>query len=127
MRFFAFIGVIANIVAIAAAVFFFGGFYSVAGTQEEPGIVASALIYVRQASIDRHALDTPPIVLDDPAVVQAGARAFSARGCVNCPGGQGQIGRNFPRACIRVRPTSRRSRPGWSPGSYSGSSRTASI
>jgi mono/diheme cytochrome c family protein len=89
MRFFAFIGVIAIIVAIAAAVFFFGGFYSVAGTQEEPGIVASALIHVRQASIDRHAIDTPPIVLDDPAVIQAGARAFSARGCVNCHGGPG--------------------------------------
>jgi len=31
----------------------------------------------------------PSISLDDPAVVQAGARAFSARGCVNCHGGPG--------------------------------------
>jgi len=89
MRFLAIIGVIAIVVAVAAAVFFFGGFYSVAGTQKEPGIVASALIHIRQASIDRHAVDMPSISLDDPAVVQAGARAFSARGCVNCHGGPG--------------------------------------
>jgi len=89
MRFLAIIGVIAIVVAVAAAVFFFGGFYSVAGTQKEPGIVASALIHIRQASIDRHAVDMPSTSLDDPAVVQAGARAFSARGCVNCHGGPG--------------------------------------
>jgi mono/diheme cytochrome c family protein len=89
MKFLAIVGVIAIVVAVAAAVFFFGGFYSVAGTEKEPGIVASALIHVRQASIDRHAVDMPSISLDDPAVVQAGARAFSARGCVNCHGGPG--------------------------------------
>jgi mono/diheme cytochrome c family protein len=89
MRFLAIVGVIAIVVAIAAAGFFFGGFYSVAGTQEEPGIVAAALIHIRLASIDRHAIETPPIVLDDPAAVQAGARAFSERGCVNCHGGPG--------------------------------------
>jgi mono/diheme cytochrome c family protein len=88
MKFLAIIGVIAIVVAVAAAVFFFGGFYSVAGTEKEPGIVASALIHVRQASIDRHAVDMP-MSLDDPAVVQAGAGAFRARGCVNCHGGPG--------------------------------------
>jgi mono/diheme cytochrome c family protein len=95
MRFLAFIGTIAIIVAVAAAGFFFGGFYSVAGTQEEPGIVAAALIRVRQASIDRHAVETPPISLDDPAAVQAGAHAFSARGCVNCHGGPGATWAKF--------------------------------
>ena len=89
MRFLAFVGIIAIVVAIGAAVFFFGGFYSVAGTQEEPGIVAAALVHIRQTSIDRHAVDLPSISLDDPAIVQAGARAFSARGCVNCHGGPG--------------------------------------
>jgi mono/diheme cytochrome c family protein len=89
MRFLAFVGIIAIIVALGAAVFFFGGFYSVAGTQEEPGFVAAALIRIRQASIDRHAVDLPSISLDDPAIVQAGARAFSMRGCVNCHGGPG--------------------------------------
>jgi len=67
MRFLAIIGVIAIVVAVATAVFFFGGFYSVAGTQKEPGIVASALIHIRQASIDRHAVDMPSTSLDDPA------------------------------------------------------------
>ena len=89
MRFLAFVGVIAIVVAIGAAVFFFGGFYSVAGTQEDPGIVAAALVHIRQASIDRHAVEMPSVSLDDPAIVQAGARAFSARGCVNCHGGPG--------------------------------------
>jgi len=32
MRFLAFIGFVAIVVAVAAAVYFFGGFYSVAGT-----------------------------------------------------------------------------------------------
>jgi hypothetical protein len=31
----------------------------------------------------------PPLSLDDPTIVQAGARAFSERGCVNCHGGPG--------------------------------------
>jgi len=89
MRILAFIGALAIVVAIGAAIFFFGGFYSVAGTAEEPSVVAWALINVRQASIDRHATDQPPISLDDPANVQAGARAFAARGCTNCHGGPG--------------------------------------
>ncbi len=89
MKILAIIGALAIIVGVAAGVFFLGGFYSVAGTQQEPGIVASALIHVRQASIDRHAVDMPAISLDDPATVQAGARAFNARGCVNCHGGPG--------------------------------------
>jgi mono/diheme cytochrome c family protein len=89
MKFLAIIGVIAIVVAVAAAGFFFGGFYSVAGTQAEPDIVKSALIRIRQASINRHATETPSISLDDPAVVQAGARAFTERGCVTCHGGPG--------------------------------------
>jgi len=87
--FLAFIGLLAIIVAIAAALFFFGGFYSVAGTEEDPGVVNWSLIQVRQASVARHGKDTPPFSLDDPAVVQQGARAFSERGCVNCHGGPG--------------------------------------
>src|SRR5215216_1843342 len=89
MRFLAAIGVVAIIVAVAAAVFFFGGFYSVAATAEEPAIVKWVLVKVRQASINRYATVTPPIPLDDAATVRAGARAFSARGCVNCHGAPG--------------------------------------
>jgi mono/diheme cytochrome c family protein len=89
MRILALIGALAILVAIGAAVFFFGGFYSVAGTEQDPAIIASALIHIRQASISRHASAVPSISLDDPAVVQAGARAFAMRGCVNCHGGPG--------------------------------------
>src|SRR6516165_1194200 len=67
----ALIGLLAILGAIAAAVFFFGGYYNVA------------------ASVARHATEAPPMSLDDPAVVQAGARAFSERGCVNCHGAPG--------------------------------------
>ena len=57
MRILAAIGALAVIVAIGAAVFFFGGFYSVAGTTEDPAIVHWALVKVRTASINRHAQD----------------------------------------------------------------------
>jgi mono/diheme cytochrome c family protein len=89
MRLLAIIGILAILTAVGAAVFFFGGFYSVAATAEEPGIVKWALIRVRTASIDRHATDQPSAKLDDPALVQAGARAFAARGCINCHGAPG--------------------------------------
>jgi mono/diheme cytochrome c family protein len=89
MRILAFIGALAIVVAIAAAVFFFGGFYSIAATEADTGGVAWALIHVRQASIDRHATETPPGSLDDPAKVRAGARAYTERGCVGCHGGPG--------------------------------------
>jgi mono/diheme cytochrome c family protein len=89
MRLLAVIGFLAIIAAIAAAIFFFGGFYSVAAIQADPPLVATALIHVRQASIDRHATELPPPSLDDPATVRAGARAFAERGCTNCHGGPG--------------------------------------
>jgi mono/diheme cytochrome c family protein len=85
----ALIGLLAILAAIAGAVYFFGGYYSVAGTVEEPAVVKWALGYVRQASVARHATDRPPASLEDPASVQAGARAFSERGCANCHGAPG--------------------------------------
>jgi len=87
--FLALIGLLGILGAIGAAVFFFGGYYSVAGTAEEPAIVKWALVQVRKASIARYATDAPPAGFDDAAQVQAGARAFSARGCVNCHGAPG--------------------------------------
>jgi len=89
MRILALIGALGLIVAIVAAVFFFGGYYNIAATEQDNGAVAWALIQVRQASIDRHATDTPPGTLNDQATIQAGAKAFAARGCVNCHGGPG--------------------------------------
>jgi mono/diheme cytochrome c family protein len=89
MRLLAAIGALGILVAIVAAVFFFGGVYSVAGTQEDPSIVKWALVKVRNASIARHATDKPPGNLADAATVQAGARQFMERGCVNCHGAPG--------------------------------------
>ena len=89
MRFFALLGVLAILVAVAAAVYFFGGYYTVAASAQNPPVVDWALIHVRQASISRHAMDQPPANMDDPAFIQAGARAFASRGCVNCHGGPG--------------------------------------
>jgi hypothetical protein len=89
MRILAVVGGLAIIVGIGAAIFFFGGFYSVAGTAEDPAIVRWALTQVRMASINRNGHDLPPASINDPASVQAGANAFAARGCTNCHGGPG--------------------------------------
>jgi mono/diheme cytochrome c family protein len=89
MRFLAAIGTLAIIAGIAAAVYFFGGFYNVAATEEDPKLVALALKQVRTASIDRHAKETPTVSLEDAAVVQSGAKAFATRGCANCHGAPG--------------------------------------
>jgi mono/diheme cytochrome c family protein len=89
MRVLSAIGALAIVVGIACAVFFFGGFYSVAGTADDPAAVTWALTRVRTASIDRHANDKPPVSFDDPKTVQAGAQAYSALGCANCHGAPG--------------------------------------
>jgi len=89
LKFLASIGVLAILGAIAVGIYFLGGYYSVAGTAPDPSLVAWALAQVRTASIEHHAKDNPPLSLDDPAIVQAGAHAYSERGCVNCHGGPG--------------------------------------
>jgi mono/diheme cytochrome c family protein len=89
LRFLAFIGLFAILGIIAAAVFFFGGYYNVAGTAADPGVVRWAVTHVRQASIERHATERAPAQLNDPATVRAGARAYFERGCVNCHGAPG--------------------------------------
>jgi mono/diheme cytochrome c family protein len=89
MRILTIIGALAVVVGIGAAAFFFGGYYSVAGTAEDPAIVRWALIQVRSASINRYANDVPPATFNDPASVQAGAKAYSALGCANCHGAPG--------------------------------------
>jgi mono/diheme cytochrome c family protein len=88
-RILAVIGALAVAGAIAVATFFFGGFYSVAGTAPDLGVVHWALVQIRTASIDRHADDQSPAGLDDPAKIQEGARSFAAIGCVNCHGAPG--------------------------------------
>lgn len=90
MRVLAAIGVLAIAGVIAAAIYFFGGYYNVAASQPDHPAVAWLLQNVRAASIARHAGNAePPIALTDAANVQAGARAFNERGCVNCHGAPG--------------------------------------
>jgi mono/diheme cytochrome c family protein len=89
MRVLAVVGALAIIVAVGAAAFFFGGFYNIAGTQEDPSIVRWVLVHVRTASINRHATDAPPAKVADAETIKAGARAFAALGCVNCHGAPG--------------------------------------
>jgi mono/diheme cytochrome c family protein len=89
MRILAMIGALAIIVGVGAAIFFFGGFYSVAGTAEDPVIIRWALIQIRTASINRYAHDQPPATINDPATTQTGAKAFAAHGCANCHGAPG--------------------------------------
>ena len=60
MRILAVIGLLAIFFAVAAGVYFFGGFYSVAASQEDPGVVKWALGKVRANSIVRYAQDQPP-------------------------------------------------------------------
>ena len=86
MKILAAIGLLAIVFAVAAVIYFFGGYYSVAASQEDPGFVKWALGKVRTNSIVRYAQEQPPSDLDDPTKVQAGARAFNELGCVNCHG-----------------------------------------
>jgi mono/diheme cytochrome c family protein len=89
MRTLAGIGALAIVIAVGASVFFFGGYFNVAASEPNPGIVNWALVKVRMASIDRHARLASSVDLDSPEVVRAGARAFSERGCANCHGAPG--------------------------------------
>jgi mono/diheme cytochrome c family protein len=89
MRILAAIGALAVIGAVGAAVVFFGGFYSIAGTMEDPAIVHWALVQVRTASINRHAHDQPPATINNPMTIEDGAREFAKHGCANCHGAPG--------------------------------------
>jgi mono/diheme cytochrome c family protein len=89
MRLLGVIGFLAIVAVIAAGVFFFGGFFSVAANWTDPAPVAAALVRVRTASIDHHATEMPPANFNDAATVRQGAVAYAARGCANCHGGPG--------------------------------------
>jgi mono/diheme cytochrome c family protein len=83
------VGLLAILGAIGGGVYFFGGYYSVAASAEEPRLVKWLLAQARKASIARHATETAPMPLDDAAVVREGARAYAERGCINCHGAPG--------------------------------------
>jgi hypothetical protein len=89
MKLLATIGLLAVIAGVAAAGFFLGGYYSVAGIEPDNSAVTWALTRVRTASIGKHAPATPAVNIEDTAVIQSGARAFGNRGCPTCHGGPG--------------------------------------
>ena len=89
MRILATIGALAIVAGIGAATFFFGGFYNVAATAEDPAVVTWALTQVRNASINRYALEQPTASINDSASVRLGAKAYAAHGCTTCHGGPG--------------------------------------
>jgi mono/diheme cytochrome c family protein len=89
MRFLAVVGALAIVAAVAGAIYFFGGYYSVAAAEPDFAITEWALARIRIASIAHHAHQASPLSLDDPAVVKAGAHAFGQLGCVNCHGAPG--------------------------------------
>jgi len=89
MKKLAFVGLLAILGIIGAGVYFFGGYYDVAGTLDDPAVVDWSLKRIRLSSVQRHAVETPPATLNDPAVVRNGARAFSVRGCPTCHGAPG--------------------------------------
>jgi mono/diheme cytochrome c family protein len=89
MRFLAIIGALAILAVIGAAIYLFGGYYSVAAAKPNPGFIDWAIAHIREASVEHHAVGSPPMRLDDPTVVRDGARAYGELGCVNCHGAPG--------------------------------------
>jgi len=90
MRFLlALIGFLAIVAAIAAGVYFWGGFYNVAANAVGHPFVEHTLQSIREASITRRADAKPPGSLDEPDTIKVGAQAFAKRGCVVCHGGIG--------------------------------------
>lgn len=87
MRLLALIGALAILATIAVGAYLFGGYYSVAANA--PGYIDLVLIRIRDASIAHYASGTPPMSLDDPETIQAGARKFAEAGCATCHGGPG--------------------------------------
>jgi hypothetical protein len=55
--------------------------------------------HIRDASINRHAVVQPSVSMQDPTMIEAGARAFASRGCASCHDGPESRGRNSPGVC----------------------------
>jgi mono/diheme cytochrome c family protein len=89
MRILAAIGLLAIVAAVVAGVFFLGGYYDVGAQGEDPPIVSWALVEARTRAIRHFATDQPPADFAAAERIQAGAKAFSERGCINCHGGPG--------------------------------------
>src|SRR4051812_8842927 len=113
MRFLALIGALAILFGIGSAVFFFGGYYSVAGTAEDPAAVTWALTKGRTASVSRYATDSPPAALGEAAIVEAGGQPpTTLRFAERPPPARGSVAEIFGRVASRpTRPEESRRRP----------------
>ena len=89
MRLLTLIGALGIAGGLAAAGFFFGGFFDISTGWEDPAPIAQAIARVRDASIARRATDSPPADFDSAQRVQAGAQVFATLGCANCHGAPG--------------------------------------
>ena len=78
MRILAVIGALAILVAIGSAIFLFGGYFNVAASAPDPGLVNWTVARVRMASIDRRARFSSTLNLDDLETVRRRAGILSA-------------------------------------------------
>jgi hypothetical protein len=104
MRFLSFVGALAIAAAVVVAGYFFGGFYDVAAIEPDPEIVAWVFGHIRDASINRHATEKPPIAMSDPTIRPARAPMRRAA-APTVTAGPGSCGPGSPRACTRLRRT----------------------
>ena len=89
MRLLAFVGFLALVALVGAGGFFLGGYYNVGGVDPDNAYVARALAAVRMASVQKRAPASAPVKIDDTSVIEAGAKAYAARGCTTCHGAPG--------------------------------------
>src|SRR5579885_459169 len=101
------VGVLAIVAVAASAVYLFGGFYQVAASDPSPDLVDAMLFRVRDAAISRRLGGPPPISLDDPQIIEAGARAFVQHGCWECHSAPGLPRKPFGRAMNPAPPGAR--------------------
>ncbi len=82
---------LALLLLIAAAVFTGFGFYNVAANRPDYPAVAWWVAKTMDSSVQRHADNSVPFppALDDPQMIQAGAKSYVEEGCVDCHGGVG--------------------------------------
>ncbi len=105
MRFFALIGALGVLGAIAVGAYLLTGYYSVAANTPRD-FVDFALIHIREASVAHFAADKPPMSLDDADTIKAGAGKFAEAGCATCHGGPGVVRAKFARGAMNPGPPS---------------------
>ena len=102
MQVLAFIGVLAILAAIGAAVFFFGGWGVSPGKQKIQPPSTGRSSQCGMASVARHATDTPPMSLDDPARSRPAPAPLRSIGVRNCHGGPGVDWAKFSEGLVPV-------------------------